>query len=295
MLQFARARDDFRRAVSESNGYLPESVLVTDLDGTLNHHAEGVSADDRAALQKLGEEGVVRVVATGRSPHATRRVLPPDFPIDYLVFSSGAGILEWKTGTLLYCRNLPEPLLYEGVETLVRLRVDFMIQDAIPENHLFRFHATGKPNPDFALRCQRLKDQARPFCAWDWEAGRLESASQFLVIDPVARSGELHERLRAELPRFNVIRATSPLDGQSSWLEVFEPEVSKSKASQWIADRLKIPHERTLAIGNDYNDVDLLAWAHRAYLMENSPSDLGTYPFLPARSPISAALSLWPR
>jgi hydroxymethylpyrimidine pyrophosphatase-like HAD family hydrolase len=73
-----------------------------------------------------------------------------------------------------------------------------------------------------------------------------------------------------------VIRTTSPIDGESTWIEIFPPSVSKARAAEWIAAREGIESSRTLAIGNDYNDLDLLDWAPAGYLVANAPDDLKT-------------------
>ena len=79
----------------------PSSLVVTDLDGTLLDSASRLSDGNREALETLGRNGVVRAVATGRSLYSARLVMLEDFPVDYLAFSSGAGIVSWDDGRLL--------------------------------------------------------------------------------------------------------------------------------------------------------------------------------------------------
>ncbi len=80
--------------------------------------------------------------------------------------------------------------------------------------------------------------------------------------------------LKAKLPELKVIRATSPLDGESAWIEIFPAHVSKGHTAQWLCDFLKIDKESSLAIGNDYNDYDMLEWAEKSYVVQNAPQDL---------------------
>ena len=67
-------------------------LFATDLDGTLLRDDKSISRDDWKSLHLLGEKGIVRVAATGRSMFKVKQVLPKDTPVDYIVFSSGAGI-----------------------------------------------------------------------------------------------------------------------------------------------------------------------------------------------------------
>ena len=71
-----------------------------------------------------------------------------------------------------------------------------------------------------------------------------------------------------------MVRTTSPLDGESVWIEIFPNHVSKGTTAAWLAERLGIEPYDTAAVGNDYNDLDLLGWAHRSYVVENAPEDL---------------------
>ncbi|MFO7459557.1 MAG: HAD hydrolase family protein, partial [Desulfatiglandales bacterium] len=70
------------------------------------------------------------------------------------------------------------------------------------------------------------------------------------------------------------IQTTSPLDGRSMWIEVFPAQVSKSLTTAWLAAKLTIPRDRTVSVGNDYNDLDLLEWTPDRFVVANAPRDL---------------------
>jgi hydroxymethylpyrimidine pyrophosphatase-like HAD family hydrolase len=99
-------------------------------------------------------------------------------------------------------------------------------------------------------------------------------ASQFLAVVPRDRTTDALRAVRNGLPGLSVIHSTSPLDHESTWIEFFHPGVSKGKTSAWLASKLKIDVTDTMAIGNDYNDLDLLEWAAHSYVVDNAPDDL---------------------
>ncbi len=245
-------------------------LLVCDLDGTLLMRGQPFDPRDVQALHTLGANGVVRAIATGRALATARHVIPAEFPIDYLVFSSGAGILDWRTQQLLVAHTLQPQQTELAVRTFLGHELDFMIHAPIPDQHIFRFHRTGKPNADFERRLARYVAEGRAF-----EHGAADSpASQLLAVSSDADAAEPFDKLRRELPGLSVIRATSPLDGRSLWIEAFAPGASKSQAAAWIARTHAISREDTWAIGNDYNDQDLLQWACRAVVVRNAPTTL---------------------
>jgi len=245
------------------------NMIVSDLDGTLLVSGRRFHEQDLEALRHCGTAGMVRVLATGRTLHSARNVLPADFPIDYLVFSSGAGILDWQTGALLLAHALTPAQVAEAVRLLLDWGVSFMVHEPIPENHRFRFHDAGCGLADFRHRCDLYRDVATPLrMATDTP----QPACQLLAV---TRPGTLApETVREALPGLSVIRATSPLDGESVWIEIFPHGVSKGGAAAWLAAELGLARAATLGLGNDYNDLELLEWTAHSYVVADAPAAL---------------------
>jgi hydroxymethylpyrimidine pyrophosphatase-like HAD family hydrolase len=55
---------------------------------------------------------------------------------------------------------------------------------------------------------------------------------------------------------------------------VFPAGVCKSAAAGWLQRAQAAPGTFSLAVGNDYNDVDLLDWADLACVVGNAPDEL---------------------
>ena len=248
----------------------PSRLVVTDLDGTLLDSASRLGAMNRRTLQNLGRSGVVRAVATGRSLYSARLVMQRDFPVDYLAFSSGAGIVSWPDGRLLHSPSMDPDLVSRLVARLRGLALDFMVQHAAPDSHRFHFVRSSRRNVDFEHRVERYRRFARPLR--DGVAGDV-AVSQLVVIEPPG-SDSHRELLVREFEDVHVVRTTSPLDHASTWIELFPHGVSKAHGSEWIRERHAIESARTLAVGNDYNDLDLLEWAAHACVVSNAPPSM---------------------
>lgn len=248
----------------------PSRLVVTDLDGTLLDYASRLSDVNRRTLETLGCNGVVRAVATGRSLYSARLVMHERFPVDYLAFSSGAGIVSWPDGRLLRSPEMDPGLVSRLVARLRDLGLDFMVQHAAPDSHRFQFVRSSQRNVDFEHRIERYRRYARPL--HDSVAAEFR-VSQFVVIEPPGTDSHL-ELLMREFKSVHVVRTTSPLDHASTWIELFPEGVSKAHASDWIRERHAIDPERTLAVGNDYNDLDMLEWAAHAFVVSNAPSSM---------------------
>ena len=246
-------------------------MVVSDLDGTLLSSARIVSPENLVTLEGLGRQGVIRVIATGRSLYSFQKVIPPNFPIDYLVFSSGAGIFDWSKQELIRSRHLSADEIQHGIRLLMQHELDFMLHHPIPDNHHFWYRHAETPTPDFLRRYELYKTFAAPL---DLERFYAQTACQFVAIAHGSESLPKYEELKIQLSSLKVIRTTSPLDDSSFWIEIFPQSVSKALASEWLAQRFQVDPATILAIGNDYNDLDLLQWAGYSFVVSNAPDDL---------------------
>ena len=100
-------------------------MVVTDLDGTLFQRDRRPSPRNLRTLVELGRRGRLRVIATGRNLFSARKVLPPDFPVDYLLFSSGAGIMDWPAQELLRSVTMGREEVDRAFRALAARRLDF--------------------------------------------------------------------------------------------------------------------------------------------------------------------------
>jgi HAD superfamily hydrolase (TIGR01484 family) len=246
-------------------------MVVTDLDGTLLHHGSSISALDRGTLERLGVLGVLRVIATGRSRFSAYKVLRPELPIDYLIFSSGAGIIDWRTQHIVQKHVMHASEVQSAATLLLNMGHDFMIHDPIPNNHRFHYFGTGENNPDFIRRLDYYRDFALMGNPSNF---MFRDACQILSVVPDGVATSAYRTIARKLYGLTVIRTTSPIDAASTWIEIFPPAVSKSQAAEWIRGKVGLAESKMLAVGNDYNDLDLLTWAPHRYVVGNAVEEL---------------------
>ncbi|MCD6117824.1 HAD family phosphatase [bacterium] len=239
-------------------------MILTDFDGTLFRSDRAVSRRDWNTLISLGENSVTRVVATGRSYFSFSNVVSNDFPIDFLIFSSGAGIMDWKTGKILKKHSMHPDYVETMIDKLIKMNVDFFVHYPVPENHAFKYFYSGREETDFSARVALYEDYAEPL---NGRAEKFGPACQFIVIIP--NDEDRYFSITDELKGTHIIRSTSPLDGESIWIEIFPPEVSKSSAAEWLCKFIGIEQKTTFGIGNDYNDIDLLKWTEKSAVVSN--------------------------
>ncbi len=244
-------------------------MVVTDLDGTLLNRNSKLSAENRNTLLHLGRIGIMRVVATGRNYFSFQRLGLDDLPIDYLVFSSGAGIMDYRSKKILHHAHIPMPEVALIIEILKNMKISFMVHDLVPDNHRFYFYDSGRTETDFHQRIELYRDYALPLRI---DPPNFSHACQVLAIIPPDL--EMLENLRDKLNLFRVIRTTSPINGKSMWVEIFPHDVSKGHGVSWICRELSIYEKECIGIGNDFNDLDLLETVGFPFVVENAPEEL---------------------
>lgn len=256
-------------ALSGSTSSIPVGIVFTDLDGTLLNTERKVSANNLESLVVLGKRGVVRVIATGRSYYSFRRVFQAPFPADYLIFSSGAGIVDLRSGELLFSANLTEEDVSEITGQLQEHQADFMVHQQVPDNHHFVYLAAGGGNKDFHHRIDIYRDFARVYDGT--EPFPVPAAQVIAVLD---HDPARFAHLTSCLSGYQVTRTTSPLDHHSIWMEIQPRNIHKGSAAAWLCNHLSLDPAGSVGIGNDYNDLDLLKFTARSFLLANAPVEL---------------------
>lgn len=252
-------------------------LFITDLDGTLLTDKKNIASRDLQTLSRLRQARTVTAIATGRSYFSFQRAMdqmeldPADLPVDYLIFSTGAGVMALDTGEILQSHSIPWEEVGIITAYFEEAGYDYMVHQAIPHTPYFLYKSHGCDNPDFMNRIRLYPGFAAPL---EQDGQRFDAATQVLAVIPEGLKARKVSGIRSALPGFSVIHATSPLDHRSSWIEVFHKKVSKSLAAGWLAASLGILQKDVIALGNDYNDQDLLEWAGKGMVVDNAARDL---------------------
>ncbi len=244
----------------------PSYLLAFDLDGTVGTSL-GVPLENVEILQSLSGLPILRVAVTGRSLHSFLHSPYASLALDAVIFSSGLGIFIPKNRQIISTQQLTKDQIQEISALLIERQVDFSLHFPVPDNHKFLAYRTGADNPDMDSRCLHNPE------FFPWQEDLPDCASQFLVVLPPPQIS-LFEELKASLSGVSVIRATSPIDGKSLWLEIFPPMVCKSSGVAVLAKQYGLSPQQVLAVGNDYNDVDLLRWAGERAVVADSAAEL---------------------
>ncbi len=248
-------------------------LVATDLDGTFLKNDQTISTKNLDALHRLGEINIVRVAATGRNLHKVKEVLNGSIPFDYVVFSSGAGVFDWKAKKHIYNKNIERESSQKLVNYFIEKRLNFHAFFPVPENHKHWYFRGEKHCEEFERYFQFNNAFASDLSENEFPK---TSLCQFLLIIP--EDDKKFEKMKNEIeaisPNIRVIRTSSPITKSFIWVEVFQKSVSKGNGVKHICDLLNIKYTDTMGIGNDYNDIDLLNFTGHSFITKNAPTQI---------------------
>jgi Cof subfamily protein (haloacid dehalogenase superfamily) len=260
-----------------------KKLFVTDFDGTLLRDDKTLAKDDIDALKALKKQGILRCVATGRSIYSFSKILKTfpfdsmfEFPIDYLIFSTGAGIMDFTTGKIIKRFSLDESDVINIAQYFEERKLDYMVHKPIPDTNCFVHRSFEKENQDFIDRINLYKEYSSVLDGLESLIGFGKSTEVLSIVpcESVYAKPDMIKKIKQDLSMFSVIIATSPLDHKSLWVEVFNKNVSKSKAAFFLSKELSVERKNVFSIGNDYNDLDLLEWSGKGFVVENALDEL---------------------
>lgn len=252
-------------------------LWLTDFDGTIKPQTGAVAPADLAALRHLGQRGWFRVVATGRSLFSFITQWDTSFELDALIFASGAGVCFWDS---MGPGPLAKSLAFTEAEARVVLRAaldldfGFFAYLALPNNHHFYYRQPACPPYGFQHRVQTFRIQSRPWTEDFFSKNPAPILSQILVMVPSGQADRVEDHFQQLAPGMSIIRSSSPFPDQQLWLEIFPSGVSKGTAAATLACDLGLSANQAVALGNDYNDQDLLQWAEYSFITSDAPPEM---------------------
>lgn len=236
-------------------------LVAFDVDGTLVGRDLVISRNVRDAIASMQKRGNIGCLVTGRMYRATlpfARELDFDAP---LICYQGAAIIDPTTDELLAHTALSNEIVRELIAVAERDRMHLQLY----RNDEYYCEARNR----FSELYASLALMQPVVVASLREAFAYSPATKAVVIadEPVAE--RYAEKLRETFDgRANVTRSLP------EFVEVLDPAVDKGSALRFVAARLGIAIDQTIAIGDSWNDAPLLEAAGFAVAMGSSPPEL---------------------
>jgi hypothetical protein len=254
----------------------PPRLVAIDVDGTLlPTFAQEISPRNARALKAAQEAGIIVALATGRRTAYTAPLLQglglrADTP---LITSNGAVIRTLGGDPIDRCQL--EARVARGLCGLLRPfgvlvftfdktgRGELVIEDLEQVHGRIAVWVEANLNVIEVVKPleRALKDGEEPI--------------QGMVAGGVSRMRKAEKVLKAsEWSNFCECIKTEYPARDLSILDLLPPGISKGWALERFAGRLGVDRRETMAIGDNWNDVDMLEWAGQGVIMGNAAGEL---------------------
>ena len=234
--------------------FVPQ-LAALDVDGTLVDGTNALSPAVREAVLALAEAGVVIVLATGRAMPGTMEVVERIGLQDgTAVTSNGAIVIGYHPVEVLHS------VTFDASEAVRRV-LEHVPDALVAVEEVGVGYRVNAPFPDGEV------------------SGRItiEHVDE-LVAEPVTRvvirAPEHDAREFAELVEGLGLTETNYYIGYTAWLDLAPQGVSKASGLEMVCARLGVPQTHVLAIGDGFNDVEMLEWAGRGVAMGQAPEQV---------------------
>ncbi|MGD0506819.1 MAG: Cof-type HAD-IIB family hydrolase [Terriglobales bacterium] len=245
-------------------------LIAIDIDGTLLNPEFQISETDLATLRRVHDQGIEVILVTGRR-HTFALPIAQQLGFDLWLISSNGAVTRSLAGETFHRDLLPEATCRE----LVRVMQEFRGQTVLT------FDSNG-PGTIVIERLDRLEGSIQRWLEKNMKYIQfVVPIEKALTTDPVQAMfcgpvAEMQRVLRVlgscGLP-ITVLRTEYP-GRDLSIIDVLNAGCSKGHALERWANYRRITPERVMAIGDNYNDIEMLAFAGHPFIMGNASQEL---------------------
>jgi len=232
-------------------------LIAVDLDDTLLDDNLQVSPRTRQALQGAAALGCVVTIATGRM-YRSARSYAVDLGIEVPIITyQGALVKNARSGEVLV--DMAGVILNEGYRRGVHMNLYF--------NDCLYVDRITKEGTDYANLAGVAQHPVGNLV--EYIDSVRNSPTKILYIADPGFLDELKSDLVKKLGSSMYITKSKP-----NYLEFMHPQATKREALQTLADRLEISGDEIMALGDSYNDLDMLEFAALGIAMGNAPDEV---------------------
>lgn len=239
-------------------------AVFIDMDGTLLKSDHSVSEANKLAIHKLQKKGVLIVLISARPLHGI-------LPISKKIVSDDMPVVSLNGGYILYKNEI----IYQAAVSIadtINVYNELKAYDVSPM-YYSQMDWYAEMDNDRTKKEQRITDvkiKVQPFdetIKW-WEENKtgpnkiLIAGEKHLITTIEQRLNELHQG------KLNIYKS------QATYLEVMSVEASKAQAVQLLINKFNIDKKDIIAIGDNYNDKGMIAFAGMGIAMGNAPEEI---------------------
>src|SRR5579884_3533216 len=243
-------------------------MVVADMDGTLMGVGGHVTPRVRRAIRLAMASGALVTLATGRwfrSAQPIAREVGIELPI---ILHNGALVKDSLTGEVLDHCHLPRAMAEEAIGIIRAHGMQPIVYENVFDGELVVAGPAELDSPYTARYLATKLDHLRRVPLDDL---RLEhDPIQLAVSDSAERADPLVVDLRRG--SWRTVTSMSLAVPEARFVEVLSPDCSKATAMRRLAEAHGVAQCEVMAVGDNFNDVEMIEAAGLGVAMGNAPA-----------------------
>jgi Cof subfamily protein (haloacid dehalogenase superfamily) len=245
-------------------------LIAIDIDGTLLSPEFKISETDLATLRRARADGIEVILVTGRR-HTFALPIAQQLGFDLWLISSNGAITRSLGGETFHRDLLPEPTCRQLVQVMQEFRGQTVLT----------FDSNG-PGTIVIERLEYLEGSIQRWLEKNMQYIQfvvpIENALttdpvQAMFCGPIADMQRVLQVLGSCGLPITVLRTEYP-GRDLSIVDVLNADCSKGHALERWANYRQITRDQVMAIGDNYNDIEMLAFAGHPFIMGNASEEL---------------------
>ena len=249
---------------------LPIRLIAADIDGTLLNPEFHISNIDLAALRRAHAAGIEIVLVTGRR-HTFALPIAKMLGLDIWIISSNGAITRSLAGETFHRDMLPLDTCRNLVLNMREFRGNTVLTFDTEEKGAIVIESMD----ELGASIQRWLEKNLNYIDFviPIENSLVTDPVQAMFCGTIARMAKVLAAIDRLGLDVTVLRTEYPVRDLSI-VDVLNGGCSKGHAlERWAAHR-RIPREEVMAIGDNYNDIEMLAFAGYPFIMGNASEEL---------------------
>ncbi|MFD1775577.1 Cof-type HAD-IIB family hydrolase [Paenibacillus rhizophilus] len=242
-------------------------AIFSDIDGTLLNSRHQITPDTKTIIQEVKDRDIPFVLVSARMPSgilSLQQELEINAPV---ICYSGALVLGGSD-------------VHGGRETLHSIGLNNNSVRA-----MLHIVSTGFPGISLSLYSHDqwiVGDQSDPWVVQEQEIIKVDPTERELSsyieedheIHKILCMGSPDEINRLDRTLQSVVPGISIYKSKDTYLEIMDEMVSKSYAIRELEEVFHISNRELMAIGDNYNDIDMILYAGLGIAMGNAPEEV---------------------
>jgi len=232
-------------------------LIALDLDGTVMGRERIISQRVRHAVKQAIDQGHLVTIATGRGFAPTAH-FAQDLGVNApIICYQGALVRDYRDGRTVHSATIPLPVARDLIDFSETRKLNFQVYTQDDRAYVSQLNSVAEGIAELSgIPVTAVKDLA------GWLS---HPPIKFIFFEQEESVPELVRNMQAQFDgHLQVVRSWDQL------IEATGPSISKGEALARLAVYMGVAQAETIAVGDQDNDVSMIAWAGLGVAMGNA-------------------------